>query len=104
MMALIALAEAASSVIYLQYVQRPRVVQLAALTALYVDAVRASLSGRSSAERAAFRDEINASQRVRLLPETAAVPPSTWARARHRRCFPRPDRWKSRPWPKASTV
>ena len=77
MMALIALAEAASSVIYLQYVQKPRVVQLAALTALYVDAVRASLSGRSSAERAAFRDEINASQRVRLLPETAAVPPFT---------------------------
>jgi two-component system osmolarity sensor histidine kinase EnvZ len=75
MIALIALAEGASAIIYRQYVQKPRIVQLAALTALYVDAVRASLSSASPAERAAFRDALNASERVRLVAVTDALPP-----------------------------
>jgi len=81
MMALIALAEGAGAVIYRQYVQKPRIVQLAALTALYADAVRVSLTGRSPAERAAFRDQLNASQRVRLVPETGAMPSFTVPRS-----------------------
>jgi len=81
MLVLIALAEGASALIYRQYVQKPRIVQLAALTALYVDAVRTSLSGQSPAERAAFRDALNASERVRLLPATEPVPRFTVPRS-----------------------
>jgi two-component system, OmpR family, osmolarity sensor histidine kinase EnvZ len=77
MIALIALTEGAAALVYRQYVQNPRIVQLAALTVLYVDAVHAALSSASPAERAAFRERLNTSARVRLVSDTQA--PSSFA-------------------------
>jgi two-component system, OmpR family, osmolarity sensor histidine kinase EnvZ len=81
MIALIAATEGAAALIYRQYVQYPRIVQLAAMTALYVDAVHASLSSAEPAEREGFRRRLSASDRIRLTPVSEPAPAFTAPRS-----------------------
>jgi two-component system osmolarity sensor histidine kinase EnvZ len=74
MVALIALGQLASGFAFWQYVQRPRIAQLAAATAQYVATLHAVAAVSTPDQLAVLRERINTTTRLRLLPAETALP------------------------------
>jgi two-component system osmolarity sensor histidine kinase EnvZ len=90
MIALIALGQLASGFAFWQYVQRPRVAQLAALTAQYVSAMHVLATSSTPEQLERLRQRINASTRIHMLLAEGPARPYDTPRTPAVRAFLRP--------------
>src|SRR5579862_8222520 len=74
MVALIALGQLASGFAFWQYVQRPRIAQLAAVTADYVSAMHVLATSSTPEQLERLRQRINASTRIHVLSAVSPAP------------------------------
>ena len=75
MVLVIALGQLASGLAFWEIVQRPRIAQLAGVTARYVSALHVLAISSTPEQLALLRQRINDSTRIRILPADAAAPP-----------------------------